>query len=184
MVILKYKNKKFDQISLDSHLTFEVLKEKIYSLTGVLPHNQKLFCRGQVFNENTYATYLFEKVSTVLLVGSTEDELTHPDLLLQSHSERPLFVEDLTHSELQEKVLFFIENRDRMDSQQIESLRAFINSVPDIMDIKYYDFTKRGFYDEFVHDYSSGNMEARYLDRRAKRLIQAINADETEEAKV
>lgn len=93
--------KKVFNVDIGSNEKLETLKATIYSLTDVLPKNQKLLCKGKFLkdDEKLLKDYNLKNKSLIMLIGKPENKTIDLQKMTDNNKGKNIFVEDLTAQE-------------------------------------------------------------------------------------
>lgn len=96
--------KETHQIQTQSECTLEEFQSQIYSLTNVLPQNQKLMFKGKFLKgeDSKLSSFGLADNSKLILMGKAEDKVVDLGKAMQEHKQ--VFIEDMTP---EQKALYF-----------------------------------------------------------------------------
>uniref|UniRef100_A0A2R5LJH8 Ubiquitin carboxyl-terminal hydrolase n=1 Tax=Ornithodoros turicata TaxID=34597 RepID=A0A2R5LJH8_9ACAR len=92
-VKVKWGKETFPDVEVDTKEEPMVFKAQLFAITGVQPDRQKVMVKGTVLKDDDWGNIQLKDGSLVLLMGSR-------DALPAEPTEKPIFVEDMTESEL------------------------------------------------------------------------------------
>ncbi|XP_013781694.1 ubiquitin carboxyl-terminal hydrolase 14-like [Limulus polyphemus] len=92
-VKVKWGKEVFPDVEVNTDEVPMVFKAQLFALTGVQPDRQKVMLKGVTLKDESWGNLKLKDGATVLLMGSKEELPGEP-------TEKPVFMEDMTESEL------------------------------------------------------------------------------------